>query len=154
MSKLLSVAMALICGTAVTAQETKPTPPATTKSKPVEKAAEAKAAGATSVEFFVVPAQGWVVLKEGKVKTGNKTVEAEALEAKLRHIAHLASQAAHTFDLDVIEKKLVEIEKELVDARAKLWKARDAETRPKSEKLRGKREEVKERESAKRGAAG
>ena len=105
--------------------------PPTTKTKPAQKADEAMA-GLVRVVLAREQARIQVGLL-GRLfdaeQQKDKTVEAKALEAKLRHISHLASQAAHTTDLDDIEQKLGEMEKQLMDARAKLWKARDAEAR-------------------------
>ena len=64
--------------------------------------------------------------QERNKKPTRKAVE-RALSERLRHISHLAAQAAHASDINAIERKLRRIEKELMDARTKLWEARNVE---------------------------
>ena len=167
MHKILAVVVALICVSAVAAQEpTNPTPAAASKTKPAkllleaykaniqqrllmlraaQKNDEKKALGqAIQVKRLVAQLRHIQHIQKPGTRSHNEnnpinqTPETEALEATLRHIAHLASQAAHTTDLDVVEKKLRDMEQQVMDARVKLWQARDAESR-KVKKEKGKR---------------
>lgn len=164
MREILAVVIMLSCATVAAQEPTEATRLTKSKTDASKKLRDAEQANETIkrvIEARLLGEQFRLDLfdvsksnEEGE-QSNVETPEAERLEQKLRHISHLASQAAHTTDLDVIEEKLREMEQELVEARATLWNARDAE----AEASKAKREKVeavqkKDKAEEKHGAEG